>query len=146
MMPVNWYPDRRQLRSFGLVCLVAFGALATWALVRESIFGLTLAPPTARTVALSLGALAALSALMALVAPAALRPLYVALMAVSVPIGYVVSHAVMAVVFFGLLLPIGIAFRVMRRDALARTQDRVRRTYWEPRPTRVDVRRYYRQF
>jgi Saxitoxin biosynthesis operon protein SxtJ len=146
MMPVNWHPCRRQLRTFGLVCLVVFGALATWALVRESIFGLTLAPPMARAVALSLGALAALSALMALVAPAALRPLYVALMAVSVPIGYVVSHAVMAVVFFGLLLPIGIAFRLMRRDALARNLDRVRPTYWEPRRTRVDVRRYYRQF
>jgi hypothetical protein len=146
MMPVNWHPHRHQLRSFGLVCLVAFGALATWALVRESIFGLTLAPPTSRTLALSLGVVAALSALMALVAPAALRPLYVALTALSVPIGYVVSHAVMAAVFFGLLLPIGIVFRLMRRDALGRTQDRVRQTYWEPRPTRVDVRRYYRQF
>ena len=74
------------------------------------------------------------------------RPLYVALTAISVPIGFVVSHTVMAIVFFGLLLPLGIAFRLMRRDLLSRTPDAARRSYWEPRPPRSDVRRYYRQF
>jgi hypothetical protein len=146
MMPVNWNPDRAQLRRFGLASLVAFGALGAWALFRHSIFGLTLSMPVARGIATGLGAVALLSALLALVAPMALLPLYRALTAVSVPIGYVVSHVVMGIVYFGVLTPIAFVFRSMGRDPLHRTPDRSRASYWEPRVAPDDVRRYYRQF
>lgn len=146
MMPVNWNPDRDQLRSFGLVCLAAFGALGTWVLVRQSLLGVSLAAPSARGAAVGLWTLAAVSGLLALAAPAALRPLYRALTAVSLPIGYVVSHAVMAVVFFGVLMPIALVFRLMRRDPLCRRPDPGRPSYWDPRVASGDVKRYYRQF
>jgi hypothetical protein len=146
MMTVNWHPDRAQLRSFGLACVVAFGALGAVSFIWRTVFGLALSEPTSVRVAIGFWVVAAASGLLAATAPMALRPLYRGLTAVSLPIGYVVSHVVMATVFFGVLTPIGLVLRVVRRDPLARGREPARRTYWEPRTAVGDVKRYYRQF
>ncbi len=146
MIAPNWNPDRRQLRSFGIASVVAFGALGIWAFFRQSVFGLPLSEPVALRVAIGLGAVAATSGVLALAAPSGLRPLYRALTAISLPIGWVVSHTVVALLFFGMLTPIGLLFRLVGRDPLNRGRDPARRTYWEPRVATDDVKRYYRQF
>jgi hypothetical protein len=97
-------------------------------------------------VALGFWAAAAGSGILALGRPTALGWLYRTLTAISLPIGWVVSHAVLALVFFGVLTPIGLLLRAVRRDPLSRTRDPARRSYWEPRASASDVRRYYRQF
>jgi hypothetical protein len=75
-----------------------------------------------------------------------LGPLYRALTALSLPVGFVVSHAVMGILFFGVLTPIGLLFRLTGRDRLARTREADRSTYWEPCAPAASVERYYRQF
>jgi Saxitoxin biosynthesis operon protein SxtJ len=146
MIAANWNPGRRQLRSFGIACVVAFGALGAWAFFRQTVFGLPLSEPVALRVAAGLGAVAATSGVLALAAPSALRPLYWTLTAMSLPIGWVVSHTVVAILFFGMLTPIGLLFRLIGRDPLNRGRDPARQTYWEPRVAADGVKRYYRQF
>lgn len=146
MITVNWNPDRSQLRSFGVACVVVFGALGLWAFFWHALLGLPLPERVSRWVAIGLWGVAATSGILAVTAPSALTLLYRALTAVSLPIGYVVSHVVVAIVFFGVLTPIGLIFRVVGRDPLCRRQDLARRTYWEPRAIPGGAKRYYRQF
>lgn len=146
MIPVNWHPDRRQLRLFGLACVVVFGALGAWTFARGTLLGLAVGEAVRPTLAAALWTVAAACGVLALCAPSILRPLYVGLTALGLPIGYVVSRAVMAAVFFGVLTPIGLLFRAVGRDPLCRRWEPGRDSYWEPRPAMTDVRRYFRQF
>jgi len=87
-----------------------------------------------------------LCGLLALAVPVVLVPLYLTLMAISLPIGWVVSHVLMAVMFYGVLTPIGIVFKLLGRDPMHRKIDRNAATYWIRRPEHIDPKRYYRQY
>lgn len=145
LIEVNWRPPPRTLRGFGLIALVAFAALGAWAYVGRSLVGVELGPDAARVAAWGLWAAAALCGGLALVAPRALRPLYVVLTAISLPIGFVVSHVIMALLYFGVFAPVAIFFRLIHRDALERRFDRERQTYWVEREAVTDRGRYFRQ-
>jgi len=146
VLQVNWKPDRSQLRGFGLISTVAFAALAALLYFNGGIGLMKAGPDMAPTVAAILAGVAAVCLLLALGAPAGLRPLYVFLTAVSLPIGWVVSHAVMAVVYYGVLTPTGLVFRLIGRDAMCRSFDPQAATYWSPRARVADAKRYFRQF
>ncbi len=146
LLEVNWNPDRRELRSFGWIALGVFAALGTLVFIRRMLLGIHLDPAVAVGVAYALWTLALLCAVLALMAPRMLRPLYVGLIAVSLPIGYVVSHVLMAAVYFGVVTPIGLIFRLMGRDLLSRRWDPDAPSYWVRRQPAKDVRRYFRQF
>jgi len=68
------------------------------------------------------------------------RLLYVAVMTATLPIGYVLSHIVLGVVFYGLLTPIGLAMRAVGLDPMHRKIDRSAKSYWIARAERVTGR------
>jgi len=146
LVQVNWHPLREELRKFGFISLTAFGVLGAWVFFRLSIFGIDLAPNTAQVTAYVCWGLALGSLIGSLIAPTALRPLYVTLTAISLPIGFVVSHVLMAVIFYGLLTPIALFFRIVGRDALQRRFEPSANTYWQKRQVRQDRAQYFRQF
>lgn len=145
LIEVNWRPAPRALRGFGLIALAAFAALGAWAFFGRSLFGVELGPGAARTAAWALWAAAALCGALALAAPRALGPLYVVLTAISLPIGVVVSHVIMALLYFGVFTPVALFFRLIGRDALQRRLERDRRSYWIEREVVTDRARYFRQ-
>jgi hypothetical protein len=146
MIEINWHPDRRRLRGFGLAALVAFAALGAWVWVRHSIVGFAIGDPAAETAAGVLWAAAGACGALAAAAPAWLRPLYVALGLLGAPIGFMVSHVILAIVYYGILTPIGLAMRLAGRDPLYRKFDRSAGTYWVRRPQAAEAKRYFRQF
>jgi hypothetical protein len=146
LVQVNWRPDRRELAKFGLICTIAFALLGTWIAVRQSVLGIGLTPPAAQFGARALWALAGLCLAGSRLAPQLLRPLYVALTAIGLPIGFVVSHVAMAIAFYGIVTPIALVFRIVGRDALQRRFEAGRSTYWQPRLPAQDTKRYFRQF
>src|SRR5215510_7049104 len=86
LIQVNWNPNEKQLRTFGLVCAVVcvvLGALTLW---RGSIAGIALQPARAREVSYVLWALAAVSSGLAWTMPKALLRPYQVATAVSLPI------------------------------------------------------------
>jgi hypothetical protein len=84
--------------------------------------------------------------LSAIFRPKYLLPFYVVISAVSLPIGILVSFAILAVLYFGVFTPIALAFRLLGRDVLHRRFDASAKTYWTPRRPVEDVRCYFRQF
>ena len=132
---LNLKPTPRELRQFAVICLVG---LALVGVVLRWRFGLHTAPVV-------LAVLAPLIAGAGLAAPQAVRPLYVALVIVTYPIGWVISHLVLALTFYVVFAGIGLIFRLLGRDVLGRRFDPSAATYWVRRRPVTDVRRYFRQ-
>jgi Saxitoxin biosynthesis operon protein SxtJ len=142
---INLNPDRRVLRQFGFIALAVFAALGAIALWRGHVLGLAL-ESWAGPVAFTFWIVAGVSGLLSLVRPEGNRLLYLALCVIAYPIGYVMSYVLMGAIFFGLLTPVNLVFRLIGRDALGRTFDRRGESYWVPRAGPPPVGRYFRQF
>lgn len=132
LVEMNWQPSARQLRQFGLVCLVALPLLGwIWGGSQQTIVGLSL-------VGICL-------ALAAVLRPPLLKPVFVGFSLAAIPIGLVVGEVAMLLIYFGVFLPIAVAFRLCRRDSLKREVNRSRTTYWESKPQPTHAGSYYRQ-
>ena len=133
LVEMNWNPTDRQLRQFGMIALVALPLLGgLWS----------------HGTAMAIGIAAATGAVLATVGwfyPRGLKPVFVGLTLLVIPIGLVISELAMAIVFFGLIVPTGLVFRVLGRDALQRKFDREAGSYWQPKKQPRDAAAYLRQ-
>jgi saxitoxin biosynthesis operon SxtJ-like protein len=134
MITPDWRPDDRRLRQFAVISLFGFGAMA---LVAWRAHGAVALP-------IALASLGVLVCLAGLARPASVRPVYLGLMAVTLPIGWVVSGVLLRAVFYGVITPVGLVFRAVGRDAL-----RLRRpdgeSYWTDHDAPDDPAGYFRQ-
>jgi hypothetical protein len=135
MTAMNWKPDRRTLgefSEFGMFFLgMVFAPLALW----RGQTGL----------AVGFWAAAVVGRLVGAVRPGWLRPVFVGMSVVTWPIGWVVSHAVLLLIYGLIFTPMALWFRLIGRDALARRPDRAAGTYWEPYNPGEALERYLRQ-
>lgn len=134
LVEINWEPTNRQLRQFGLAALIAL-PLSGWLWSGGNL-----------TVSAVLASAGAALTIAALVRPRWLRPAFIALSLIAAPIGIVVGEVVLALIYVGLFLPIGTAFRLIGRDVLQRNLDRQRASYWEDKTQPPSVASYYRQW
>jgi len=145
MVTIDFNPDRKTLRSFGWIAVVGFGlvAMLAWNEWLLFAFGLGAARPWVAGIA---GGLALLAGLFSLVYPPANRPIYVGLAVITFPIGFVLSYVIMGTLFFLLIGPVGMVFRVIGRDSMHRSYDPDAPSYWSPcRPPRP-ADSYFKQF
>ena len=117
-------PSIRMLRQFGALLAVVSLSMAAW---RGSHGGDWRA----------LAAVAVMAAGVTLVRPQALRPVFVGWMMLAFPIGWVVGRVALAIIFFGVFMPVGMVLRLIGRDPLRR--HRAEGTYWTPRPPTKSV-------
>ncbi len=129
-------PTPRELRLFSGLWLGFFLLLAAWQGWGHGRTGWAVA-----LVALALGV-----GPLGLLWPRAIRPVYVAWLAVGFPVGWAVTHLLLAGIYFGLFTPVAWAFRLAGRDALALRRPAGRETYWAAKPQAADAARYFRQF
>lgn len=108
-------------RSFGLVFAVFFTLVALFPLIRG-------APP--RWWALGV---AAAFALVALTMPRLLHPLNRLWLAFGLLLHHIVSPIVMALMFYGAILPMALLLRVLGKDLLRLKRDPSAASYWIPR-------------
>lgn len=145
MIEFDLRPDRRRLRQFAVAMVVAGALLAASVHWRGHL--LFWAVDESAPVALSGLAIAAIYALLsALFLPRAVWPIYVVLTVVAVPIGTVLSYTLLALFFYLLLTPVGLYFRLRRRDLLDRRGDGNRESYWRRARGDRPVSDYFRQF
>lgn len=135
-MIVNRDPGRRELTTFAIVLPVAV-ALGGWLLLRR-----TGSEQAATTVWVLGGALALVYAAVARWR----RAIFVGISLATFPIGWVVSHLLLVVIFVLVVTPTALALRVVGRDPLGRRPDPSATTYWAPLAVDDDVRRSFRQF
>ncbi len=129
-------PSGRELAWFGLVMLALFGAIGAMLLWRAGSM-------TAASIVWSVGA--GLVVLFYCVRPLRL-PIYLAWMFAVYPIGWLLSHVLMGVIYFLLITPTAFVMRLFRVDPLKRRLDADAPTYWEDLPPETDRSRYFSQF
>jgi hypothetical protein len=78
--------------------------------------------------------------------PAIRRPIYTGWMTATLPMSWLISHVLLAAVYYLVLTPIGLVMRVVGRDPLQRSIERDAGTYWVEREGRAGAERYFRQF
>jgi hypothetical protein len=132
-LPLN--PTPRMLRQFSGAWLVAFAGLACHR-------GLVRHYPGA---ALVLAAVALLG-LAGLARPAWMRWPFIAAMAITFPIGWVVSQLALLLMFLLVITPVALFLRLRGRDILQlkRPPDNV--SLWKKHPERTEPGRYLKQF
>lgn len=136
LLEINRNPSRRDLAWFGAVLLLFF-------VVIGGVAGRALHSDLARHVLWGAGSVLAL---VYYAAPPLRRPMFVGWMYAAYPIGFVVSHVLLGLVYFGVVTPIGLLMRAVGHDPMARHFDRSSPTYWIARERVLDVKRYFRQF
>jgi len=108
----------RQLRSFGLIAGTGFAVIGLWPLLLRS------EPPRSWALALALALGAA-----GLAFPPLLRKPYRFWMALGAGLGWINTRIVLGLVYYGLVVPIGLAMRIIGRDAMRRGFDKDSETY-----------------
>lgn len=73
--------------------------------------------------------------LVAVVFPVLLEPFYVAWVRFGEFVGAIISKVILCFLFYGLFAPIGIFFRIIRKDLLKRKLDSKSTSYWINRET-----------
>jgi hypothetical protein len=136
---MNWsdvtaVPRKDTLRQFAGLWLLFFGSLAAWRMWHRQL--------DVRTEAL--GVLAVVVGGAGLVKPAAMRWIYTTWMAAAFPIGWVVSRAILASLFYGVVTPLAFVFRIKGRDVLRLRRPR-QSSYWIVKSGASDVKDYFRQ-
>ena len=74
------------------------------------------------------------------------KPMFLGWMYAAYPIGWVMSHVILAVIFYGVLTPVGRLMRLFGYDPMARRFDRSAASYWIERERSTDASSYFRQF
>ncbi len=132
----KWQPSRRDLRVFALGLALLTGILAQGLLRRG---GSSAGPIALACVSILLGLVGA-------VRPTLVRPIYLVWMLVMFPIGWCVSHVLLAGVFWLLITPLGLVWKFLGIDPLHRRFDQHCESYWSERPPSPPAARYFRQF
>jgi hypothetical protein len=91
-------------------------------------------------------ALGTIAALFSMVAPRLNRVLYVGLTLLAFPIGFVLSYVIMGTLFFLIIGPIALLFRLFARDSMHRPTTRNASSYWQEAHSARDKESYFHQY
>lgn len=145
LVEINFNPDKRTLRQFGVIAFVGFGVLAVLAYYEKLVFSFGLGNARMPLV-LTFAAIGTIALLFSLLAPKANRFLYVGLSLLAFPIGFVLSYVVMGTLFFLIIGPIAVLFRLFGQDPMHRDYDRDAPTYWQAAKPPRDKDSYFHQY
>jgi len=128
-------PSDKKLRQFAGLWIIFFSAIAArqWFHHEHHVAAIILA-----IVALTIGP-------MGVAFPKLIKPIYVGWMTAVYPIGWVMSHVMLGIVFFLIVTPMAILFRVLGRDALGLRAKPKAASYWVAKPV-TESANYLRQY
>ena len=90
--------------------------------------------------------LGALGAVLAWMWPTGGRLGYIGWVYAAYPIGWSISHLLLAIIYYLVVMPIGLAMRLVGYDPMRREFDAVATSYWIEHKPVEDVDRYFRQY
>jgi hypothetical protein len=129
-------PSHRVLRQFAGAWLVFFLAWAAYqGLVKSRV-----------PLGIGLAILAVAVGIVGLIRPGAVRWLFVGWMILAFPIGWLISQLTLLLMFFGIITPFALFFRIIGRDPLRRKEPPGTTSYWTVKEQPADPRRYFRQY
>ena len=130
-------PTRRELRQFGCLWLPLFCALGgAWLWSRGA------GSPTA----MAFWGVGLTSLVAGAIQPRWIRPVFLGLIYLTAPIGWVISHAVLVLVYYCVLTPTGLLTRLVGRDPIPRGFEPDAPTYWRRVSKERSPESYLRQY
>jgi hypothetical protein len=136
MIRIERNPTHRQLTVFGWLWLAFFGVLGGTTWWQTGSLG----------TAAVLWAIGATIPAAGLLWPGVPRIVFVLASYATFPIGFVLSYAILAVVYYMVLTPTGLVLRLRGYDPMKRRFDHDAESYWTPREPQDVAERYFRQF
>jgi hypothetical protein len=136
VVQINRDPSRRTLNQFGFIWLAFLCVFGLVAWFRASH----------HTAAIILWAAAVAVPVVGWLVPAFMRVVYLGLSYAAFPIGFVISHIVLAVVYYLIITPVGLAMRLFGYDPMERAIEPDRESYWSVRDPHPDPKQYFKQY
>ena len=137
LLKLNTNPTHRELRQFAAIWLPAAVAVLAWMVWKKL---------DAPRVAIGMLSVAGVLAVLGCIWPAVVRFVWIAWMVAVFPIGWVVSHLLLAGIYYLVITPIGLALRLFDIDPMERKFDRAAATYWITREPNANKASYFKQF
>ncbi len=135
MIELNYAPSRKDLRLFAII-LVPFSYFLGWIIRRQF---------DPDMIGWSINIVLAIAGVTGSIWPEAVKQIFLVWTVLTYPIGWVVSHLVLAIIFFGVFLPIGFTMKCFGYDPL-QLREKNCDSYWVPLEPITDQERYFRQF
>ena len=128
-------PSEREMAWFGGVVAVFFGIVG----------GIVLWRSGSATAARALWGTGLGLALLYYLVPPLRMPLYLGWMRAVMPLGWVISHAILALIFYGIFTPMGIVMRLFGRDRMEGRFEPEAESYWIEHEPADETSRYFKQ-
>lgn len=141
MIKIDLHPNAAVVRQFAWIAVPGMAVLGFVALKLSVGFAWD-HPVFLGCLALGIAQLA----LHGLGAPQLSRWLFVALTLLFAPVGIVVSNVLVGVIYFFVITPFGLAFRLVGRDVLGRRPDPSAASYWHVRPGARKAGSYFKLY
>ncbi|MHC4886765.1 MAG: SxtJ family membrane protein [Planctomycetota bacterium] len=135
LVAIDWNPDAKGLRSFGVSMLVGFGliGLVVW-------WKVSLAAATGCWI------FGAVAGVLGLTGTKAAMPIYKVWMGIAFVMGSIMGRILLGLFYYGMITPMGLVMRLQGRDKLQLKPRPTGESYWCDSPTTDDPARYKRQF
>ena len=137
LIEINWYPKRKELRTFAMIALIASLLIASLLYMLKGV------KIQWAVIIVLAGFCIFLSSLMSLKLT---RMIYLGLILVTFPIGWAIGMILLTAFFFLLLTPLGFIFRLLGRDPLCRRFESEAKSYWLVRQEPDSLDRYFHQY
>ena len=136
MIDLNLNPTQKELKQFSLIQLLFCILVSGWFYFKYgNIFSATI-----------ISVISFLVFLAARIYPSAIRALFVVLTIIAFPIGWVVSHVILFLVFYLLVTPVGLIMKLVGYDPLHRKIDKNTTSYWINRSENKSSESYFKQY
>ncbi len=136
MIDLNLNPSKKELRQFAIFQLLFCLLVSGWLVYKYQF----------QIAAIAISLVSVIILIVGRVKPKLIRFIFVLLMVITFPIGWVVSHVIIFAVYYLLITPIGIIMKLVGYDPLHRKIDKNKGSYWIKRPENKNSDRYFRQY
>jgi hypothetical protein len=137
LIEIDWNPKSKQLRNFGKIALAASVIISLLLYLLKGI---------AIQWCLIIIAFGFMVFIISMISLKLTKMIYLCMILLTMPIGWVVSFILMVAFYFLLLAPLGLIFRLMGRDPLCRRFDPTAKSYWLSRQPPKGPEQYFHQF
>jgi len=137
LIEIDWKPKSKQLQNFGKIALVMTVIISLLLYLLKGV---------AIKWLLIICAFGFIVFIISMISLKLTKMIYLGMILLTMPIGWVVSFIVLAAFYYLLLAPLGLFFRLIGRDPLYRKFDSNAKSYWMNRRPPKGLEQYFHQF
>ncbi len=137
LIEIDWSPKSKQLQNFGKIALAATAVISVLLYLLKGV---------AIQWVLIIFAVGFIIFIISMISLKLTKMIYLGMILLTMPIGWVVSFILLAAFYFLLLAPLGLIFRLMGRDPLCRRFEPAEKSYWLSRRPPKGPEQYFHQF